>query len=79
MLTDSRAFEERMVPEDLHVRDGELDALATALRPAIRGGEPLPAFCFGPSGLFPSPTEATMHVSKDTTSISEPFFVAKLS
>lgn len=52
MITDSRVWEEQTVPEDLHSRDGELNALANALGPARDSatGEPMAACLFGPGG-----------------------------
>lgn len=52
MLTDPRVLEETHVPQDLQHRNAELNHLSQALAPIVDGGgEPMTAFCFGPSGV----------------------------
>lgn len=50
MITDARAFKPEFVPQELHHREGEIDALTTTLRPIANGFAGGDAFIFGPSG-----------------------------
>jgi cell division control protein 6 len=51
MLTQPHVFDEGWVPEDLHARDGETNALASALSPITRGANPDPVLLSGPPGV----------------------------
>lgn len=50
MIRDARALDTGAVPRRLVHRDGEIEALTTALRPLESGGEPDGARIFGPTG-----------------------------
>ncbi|WP_232702198.1 Cdc6/Cdc18 family protein [Halobacterium wangiae] len=50
MITDARALQPDFVPQELHHREGEIDALTTTLRPVADGFAGEDAFIFGPSG-----------------------------
>lgn len=50
MITDARALRPDHVPQDLHHREGEIDAISTALEPALRGERAENVCIAGPSG-----------------------------
>lgn len=50
MITDARALKPEFIPQELHHREGEIDALTTALRPLSMGLNGENAFIFGPPG-----------------------------
>ncbi len=50
MITDARALEHQFVPQDLKHRDGQVDALATALEPITGGTAGEHTLVVGPSG-----------------------------
>lgn len=50
MITDARALQPEYVPGELYHRDGEIDAMTSALRPLTDGFSGTDVFVFGPSG-----------------------------
>jgi len=50
MIVDARALRPSFVPQDLHHRDGQIEALANALKPVTTGDIGEDVFVFGPSG-----------------------------
>ncbi|WP_232700566.1 Cdc6/Cdc18 family protein [Halobacterium wangiae] len=50
MITHPHVFDEGWVPEDLHARDGETTALASAFSPITNGEAPNPVLLSGPPG-----------------------------
>lgn len=50
MITDPRPLDPTFVPADVRHRDGEVDALTTALEPIIRTDQADPVILYGPSG-----------------------------
>ena len=50
MITDARALRPQYIPREIHHRDGKIDALTAALRPAASGLPPENCCIFGPSG-----------------------------
>ncbi|WP_159903765.1 Cdc6/Cdc18 family protein [Salinirussus salinus] len=50
MITDARALQEDYIPHDLRHREGQIDALASSLKPIARGLSGEDVFIFGPSG-----------------------------
>jgi cell division control protein 6 len=50
VITDARALQPDFVPQELHHREGEIDALTTTLRPIADGFAGDDVFIFGPSG-----------------------------
>lgn len=50
MITDARALEHRFVPQDLNHREGQVEALASALEPITHGGAGEHTLVVGPSG-----------------------------
>lgn len=51
MILDRGVFNDNRVPEQLLHRDGEVDAIAQALRPTIRGNRGSDILISGPSGV----------------------------
>lgn len=50
MIADARPLQSEFVPGDVRHRDGEVDALSSALQPIIAGRKPEPVLLYGPSG-----------------------------
>ncbi len=50
MISDARALEHHFIPQDLHHRDGQIDALAAALEPITQGTAGEHTLVVGPSG-----------------------------
>lgn len=50
VITDARALKPDFVPQELHHREGEIDALTSTLSPITEGLSGENAFIFGPSG-----------------------------
>lgn len=50
MISNARALEHRFVPQDLHHRDGQIDALAASLEPIMQGSVGEHTLIVGPSG-----------------------------
>jgi Cdc6-like AAA superfamily ATPase len=50
MLADARPLQPEFVPGDVRHRDGEVDALTSALQPLADGGSTAPVLLHGPSG-----------------------------
>jgi cell division control protein 6 len=51
MLIEERIFTDDHIPRELHHRDGEVDALSTALQPAIHTSQANNVLIAGPSGV----------------------------
>lgn len=51
MITNARALQPDFVPQELHHREGEIEALTATLRPVAEGFAGDDAFIFGPSGV----------------------------
>lgn len=50
MITDARVLDPEFVPQDVVHRDGEINHLASTLKPIMDGESAEPSFLYGPSG-----------------------------
>ena len=76
IIRDESALLEIFIPRRLFHRDGQLEALASCLRPVVKGRRPRNAFLYGPTGT--GKTAMCLYVFRELskyTSVAKPIYV----